>query len=248
MVYFENTHCENCGYEFGFNAQSLLLETLKSNGYLGGYQSYTTNQGFQYCSNHQYKVCNWLVPSGSPNKFCPACQLNKTIPNISSPHNIDLWQRIEKAKHRLLFSLYRLNLQVIPKYVDQENGLAFDFLENSSPYHKVITGHSDGLITINIEEADDVFREAERKKWGEPYRTLLGHFRHEVGHYYWNRLIENTGWLHEFRNIFGNEQRDYNGALQYYYQFGAPVGWQQYHISVYASSHPWEDWAENWAH
>lgn len=153
------------------------------------------------------------------------------------------------AKHRLLYSLFRLGMPVVSKFTDQQNGLAFDFLESPGPHEKVMTGHSDGLITINIEEADDVFREAERKKMGEPYRTLLGHFRHESGHYYWNRLVENNdNRLYEFRTVFGNEQRDYSGALQWYYQNGAPAGWQQYHISVYASSHPWEDWAETWAH
>ena len=248
MIYFENTHCEHCGYEFGFNHETLSLETLKSNGY-NGFFDYNSNLPYQYCSNHQYSVCNWIVPAGNPNQFCTACQLNKTIPNIASPHNIELWKLIEKAKHRLLYSLYKLKLPLVSKYDDAINGLAFDFLENHGPNERVITGHSDGLITINIEEADDVFREAERKKMGEPYRTLLGHFRHEVGHYYWTRLIENNdSLLYEFRQIFGNEQRDYGGALQWYYQNGAPVGWQQYHITVYASSHPWEDWAETWAH
>lgn len=248
MVYFENTHCEHCGYEFGFSSSTLNLETLKSDGY-HGYRGYTDNRAFQYCSNHQYGVCNWIIPSNSASPFCTACQLNKTIPNISSPHNIILWNMIEMAKHRLLYSLFRLGLPVVSKFTDQQNGLAFDFLESPGPHEKVMTGHSDGLITINIEEADDVFREAERKKMGEPYRTLLGHFRHESGHYYWNRLVENNdNRLYEFRTVFGNEQRDYSGALQWYYQNGAPAGWQQYHISVYASSHPWEDWAETWAH
>jgi hypothetical protein len=155
---------------------------------------------------------------------------------------------VERAKHRLLYSLYRLKLPVESKVNDPQYGLAFDFLENTSPLEKVMTGHYEGLITINIQEADDVFREAERKKMGEPYRTLLGHFRHESGHYYWSRLVENTGWRQQFRDIFGDDQRDYQGALQWYYQSGAPSDWQQHYISVYASSHPWEDWAETWAH
>ena len=125
-------------------------------------------------------------------------------------------------------------------------GLAFDFLKDAGE-QKVWTGHSDGLITINIAEADDPFREKMRIQLGETYRTLLGHFRHEIGHYYWDRLIRDSRWLSRFRALFGDEQIDYEQAKQKHYG-GGPGDWQQRFVSQYASMHPWEDWAETWAH
>ena len=75
------------------------------------------------------------------------------------------------------------------KFKDAEKGLAFDFLAGSGGTFQegpqVITGHAQGLITIDIAEADDAERECHRQDMAEPYRTLLGHFRHEIGHHYW---------------------------------------------------------------
>ena len=146
----------------------------------------------------------------------------------------------------------RFNLEVIDKDVSPNQGLAFDFLSdknisyNSEP---VRTGHLNGLITINVEEADSVHREYMRKQMAEPYRTIIGHFRHEVGHYYWERLIrDRPGIINKFRSIFGDERTDYDTALKFHYANDAPQQWRQNFISKYAASHPWEDWAETWAH
>ncbi len=111
-----------------------------------------------------------------------------------------------------------------------------------------MTGHMNGRITLNIAEADDAHREHMRSAMGEPYRTLLGHFRHESGHYYFERLVADTHWLNAFRERFGDEATDYRQALDAYYRDGAPADWPQNHISAYATMHPWEDWAETWAH
>ena len=113
---------------------------------------------------------------------------------------------------------------------------------------RVLTGHANGLITLNIEEADDSRREKIRHEMHEPYRTLLGHFRHEIGHYYWDRLIAGTPWLEKFRALFGDERQDYAAALKQNYEQGPPPDWRDRHISAYALVHPWEDWAECWAH
>jgi hypothetical protein len=112
----------------------------------------------------------------------------------------------------------------------------------------VLTGHDQGIITLNIAEADDAKRETIRHAMKEPYRTLLGHFRHEIGHYYWGLLVRETKFLKPFRELFGSEQVDYTQALNQYYKFGAPSNWQEHFISAYATAHPWEDWAETWAH
>ena len=112
----------------------------------------------------------------------------------------------------------------------------------------MLTGHADGLITLNIAEADDAEREARRAALNEPYRTLLGHFRHEVGHHYWNLLVRDGGLLDEFRSMFGDERADYGESLQRHYADGAPADWQERHVTAYASAHPWEDFAETWSH
>ena len=141
-----------------------------------------------------YNVCNWLVPVGSASPFCTACQLNRTIPDLTKPEYLEKWNAIEIAKHRLIYQLLRLQLPVVSKDQDEVHGLAFDFIADDKTAKKkqVFTGHDNGLITINIAEADDIDREMARKQMDEVYRTLLGHFRHEIGHYYWDRLIANT--------------------------------------------------------
>jgi hypothetical protein len=154
---------------------------------------------------------------------------------------------IEAAKHRLIYSLIRLQLPFVSKVKQPEKGLCFDFVADEQN-KKVFTGHDNGLITINIKEADSIEREMAKKNMNEPYRTLLGHFRHEIGHYYWDVLISNTNNLFSFRQLFGDDSNDYEQALNWHYQNGAPANWAENYISAYASTHPWEDWAETWAH
>jgi len=190
--------------------------------------------------------------------YCVSCRLNHIIPNLSEPENLALWNSVEIAKRRLLYTLYTLGLPIIGRDTEPQSGLAFEFLADQTsddefsnqvtPQQSVITGHRAGLISINIMEAEDSAREEMREKMKERYRTLLGHFRHESGHYYWERLVSNTSHLDEYRRLFGDERTNYQQALENYYQSGPPTGWQDNWISAYASSHPWEDWAETWAH
>ncbi|MBV8730087.1 MAG: putative zinc-binding metallopeptidase, partial [Acidobacteriia bacterium] len=180
--------------------------------------------------------------------LCVACRLNRTIPDLSIPENSKLWGRIEAAKRRVISTLLTLNMPVRSKTEDPERGLAFDFLHSPEGGPPVTTGHANGLITLNIEEACSSVRERIREELNEPYRTLLGHFRHEIGHYYWDRLIQGSAWIDEFRKLFGDERADYAESLKRHYAQGPPVNWEATFISSYASSHPWEDWAETWAH
>jgi hypothetical protein len=176
--------------------------------------------------------------------------LTRVIPDLSRPGHQEAWYKIEVAKRRLVYTLLELGLPLRSKLEDPERGLAFEFLADpddpSAP--RPLTGHADGLITINLAEADDAERERRRLAMHEPYRTLLGHFRHEVGHYYWDVLIAGSPRQDAFRRTFGDERADYAQALQAHYQQGAPADWQQRFVSHYASAHPWEDWAETWAH
>lgn len=250
-VFFENTFCINCGHNLGYQSTYAQLVPLSMQGEAG---TIIPDDGkrYRYCANFQHNVCNWLVPFESTSILCEACMLNNTIPNLNSSDNQLAWYNLEKAKHQLIYGLKQLGLPVISKTENTEKGLAFDFLSpaaDGDPKKQVHTGHFKGLITINLAEADSVHREWIRKKMSETYRTLIGHFRHEVGHYYWDLLIKNqTQPLASFRNLFGNETQHYGQALDQYYQSGAPSDWQKRYISPYASAHPWEDWAESWAH
>ncbi|HLL11695.1 MAG TPA: putative zinc-binding metallopeptidase, partial [Rubrivivax sp.] len=186
-------------------------------------------------------------PSGT---LCRCCRLTRTLPDLSQPGNADYWMRISSAQRRLVSTLIALKLPVRSK-VDEDpvNGLAFDLLHTLPGGPPIVTGHASGVITIDVEEADDARREQRRSDMHEPYRTMLGHLRHECGHYYWERLVlPNPDWLDRFRALFGDERQDYAAALQAYYSAGAPPDWSLRHISAYASAHPWEDWAETWAH
>lgn len=196
--------------------------------------------------------CNWLIPENDPQDMCRACRLNRTIPDLTDPAHPDngyLWGLVELAKRRLVSSLILLKLPVASRMTeDPQRGVMFDFLRTLHNGPHVMTGHDTGLITLNIDEADDVKREAVRKAMHEPYRTLLGHFRHEIGHYYWDRLINGTSWLDGFHALFGDETLDYAESLKRNYENGPPSDWPLHFVSSYASSHPWEDWAECWAH
>jgi hypothetical protein len=248
LIYFENNICLHCGYSLGFDANALSLITLVSgsNNIFSNIQN--QKEAFRFCKNAEYGTCNWLIHSSQETDFCRACELNRVIPALISDENLKRWKNIEIAKHRLVYSLLRLRLPVSKKNDNEETGIAFDFLADTSQKDRVFTGHDNGTITLNIEEADEAARVRHKLDLGERYRTLLGHFRHEIGHYYWEILIKNTDALEKYRSLFGNEERDYAEALEMYYKNGAPPDWSDHFISPYATSHAWEDWAETWAH
>jgi hypothetical protein len=207
------------------------------------------NSSYRYCGNVRHGVCNWLILADSPEEFCAACRHNRTVPDPSQPENAANWRKIEGAKHRLFYTLLKLRLPLSTKSEDPERGLAFDFLAQIEPdATPVLTGHASGLITISLAEADDSERERQRQQMGEPYRTLLGHFRHEIAHYYWDHLVKDQPLLGEFRDLFGDERQDYAAALQKHYAEGPPANWSEHFVTAYASMHPWEDFAESWAH
>ena len=250
-IFFPNSRCLACSAALGYLPEQGRLVTLEP----GPEQStwcLSDEPGlelYRRCANLDTPAaCNWLFSAHDQGEFCIACSLNRTIPDLSIPENAERWCKVETAKRRLVAQLIALGLQVIPKAQDEDTGLAFDFvgvdLEGKCPS----TGHANGLITLNIEEADDALREAMRVQMHEPYRTLLGHFRHEVGHYYWDRLIPDSPWESAYRTLFGDERASYADALEHHYQNGAPADWQQGFVSAYATMHPWEDWAETWAH
>ena len=222
--------------------QWLLARTAGGDALLEG-------QVWKRCANFQTPAgCNWMVPVEETGDFCTACRLNRVIPDLTVPENAARWHKIEVAKRRLVAQLLDLGLPVRAKSDDAWRGLAFDFLATPPGQARVMTSHVDGLITLNIEEADDVVREQIRSAMNEPNRTLLGHLRHEVAHHYWEQLVAGTGWHEPFRAVFGDERADYAAALHRHYLEPPAPDWPMRHVSAYASAHPWEDWAETWAH
>ncbi|WP_165219033.1 zinc-binding metallopeptidase family protein [Aquisphaera insulae] len=254
LIFFENFACTNCGHTLAFLPDRIEMVALEPAGGTEWRALGKGNEGSTYrlCQNYTNdNVCNWAIPADDPEPFCRSCRLDRVIPNLSQPGTVEAWAKLEASKRRLLYTLLYLGLPVPTKAEEPEKGLAFDFLADppkGSDEPKVLTGHADGVITINIAEANDAEREKRRLNMHEPYRTLVGHFRHEVGHYYWDLLIKDSAQLEEFRRLFGDDREDYAEALNKHYEAGPRPDWPQRFISAYASTHPWEDWAESWAH
>ena len=238
-VYFENDRCLRCGRALAFDLTQRRIRP--------------TNAGERLCANHAaHGTCNWLaVPAQA---YCASCSLNEIVPDLADRRRVALYRVVEQAKRRLLFSLYELRLPVQGR-AEHEHGLSFRILADArldgeslddAFSDAVMTGHVEGCITINLLEADPQLRERMRLAMREDYRTLLGHFRHESGHYYWQRLVAQAPC--KFRGLFGDERQPYQGSLDAYYRDGAPPDWQQRYIDAYAASHPLEDFAECWAH
>lgn len=250
LVYFENRQCERCHHRLGYVADAFDMSALDPAGDDTWTRVSAPGQTWRFCDNAGLDACNWLLPASSPDRFCTACRHNRTVPDLTDSDNILAWRKMEVAKHRLIYTLMRLGLALPNRTDDPKFGLVFDFLADppGEGAEKVLTGHEDGLITLALKEADDAERERRRSEMGEPYRTLLGHFRHEVGHYYWDRLVADRGLHAESRAMFGNDEEDYAAALQRHYKDGPPPDWQERFVSTYATTHAWEDWAESWAH
>ena len=264
-IFFRNSVCLACNTPLGYDPQNHTLIPLEEASVEDGVNSDLTAaplwrcteptqvvQRYARCDNlAKAAACNWLIPldgaSLPTHTLCLSCRLTRQIPDLGVPTHPAWWSRVETAKRRMLSSLLGLRLPVVPLADDPEQGLAFDIL-TSTDSARVVTGHEDGVITLDAQEADDPTREQRRTQLFEPYRTLLGHLRHEIGHYYWRRLVEHSEWLEAFRDEFGDERADYASALKNHYTEGAPPDWSLNHVTAYASCHPWEDWAETWAH
>ncbi len=250
-VFFLNSQCLSCEAPLGYDPMMGDLLALQPGATPETWRPVGNDGGLIYrrCANFDSAAgCNWLVAVDDPAELCLACRLNRNIPDLGDEDNRQYWRDIEAEKRRLISQLLALELPIVLREDDPESGLAFDLLRSPPDGPRVLTGHANGLITLNVEEADDAKREKIRTDLHEPYRTLLGHFRHEIGHYYWDRLIWNTPWLEPFRALFGDERADYAEAIKANYDKGPPADWSERHISAYASAHPWEDWAETWAH
>ena len=251
IVYFENNICEKCRRHLAFLPETQALSALEASGdawiplLQGG-----MGKPRRFCANASHEACNWLTPPDTEDLYCLACRHNGIIPDLSNPKNLNAWQRMEFAKHRLIYTLLRWKLPLQNRISDPRHGLVFNFPAEPPAGRgpKVMTGHENGVTTVALIEADDPEREKRRSQMHEPYRTLLGHLRHEVGHHYWDLLVRDGGKLEACRSVFGDDRQDYQAALDWHYAEGTTAGWQGHFVSPYASTHPWEDFAETWAH
>lgn len=227
-VYFDNSTCLACGLAIAFAPERLAMVALDAE-HLACAQR-TTSEG-----------CNWVAAG----IVCRACELTDST---SVAGTGDLRARAEAAKRHLLYTLLQLDIPFAPKRDGADtSGLRFVWTW-PGPAQTNRTGHADGTITLDLNEADDARREAARVNFGEPQRTVLGHLRHELSHHLCQRYIDGREHVEAFRVRFGDEREDYAVALQTHYAQGPPANWQQQFISAYASAHPWEDWAETCAH
>jgi hypothetical protein len=253
VLFFENSQCTRCGHTLAYLPESGVLSAMEQalDGPPGIYVALdpaATGARYRLCKNYtDYAVCNWAVPEQESHDYCLACRLNDIIPDLSDPAALPSWHGLEIAKRRLVYTLLELGLPIEGKQEDQQLGLAFAFKSDGLNGEKVLTGHCDGLVTINVKEAHSALREQTRVELGESYRTLLGHFRHESGHYYWDRLLKDSPQLSAFRELFGDENEDYAQAVERHYK-NPKQNWADDFVSAYATMHPWEDWAETWAH
>ncbi len=255
LNHFEVRICPACAFTLGYDPASdgflFLGDGATTWRDAGGH----THDVAVCANNNAYEVCNWLVSTGDDTPYCRACRHNRMIPDLTVATVPERWGKIEAAKRRLFHTLIRLGLPLETTIEGQNRnvqGLAFDFLYDpaeSAGSPQILTGHDGGLITLNLIEADDGERERIRHHMGEPYRTLLGHFRHEVGHHFWSRLVgDNPAEIDGYRAVFGDETLDYATALQNHYGPFSSAIWTDDYVSFYATSHPWEDFAETFAH
>jgi len=252
-VFFENDCCTNCHRRLAFDPLNRVILSLDSYDQQTGLGFLAEGNQINLCRNDwEYGVCNWIVTRPG-DSYCLSCNLNHMIPNLLSSDRREWWADMEQAKRKLLYTLLGLQLPVVSKTEDPVGGLAFEFIEDKSSNPDVedeivLTGHKNGLITVNIAEADNVKREQVRQSLGESYRTLLGHFRHESGHYYFWKLINTPESFATFTELFGDSSQDYQQAMDDYYSRRDYLQRDPQFISHYAQAHPFEDWAECWAH
>ena len=243
QLVFENSQCLRCSSFVGFDIDS------RGFAILGPDLRTELDPKRERCANAAIAACNWLVPVEGElpaRRLCRSCALTRTRPSDDDIVGLPEFAEAEAAKRRLVFELVELGLPVIGRAQDPVAGVCFDLL--SSEQVAVVTGHDEGVITLDLAESDDVHREQLRVSMDEPYRTLLGHFRHEIGHAYFAALAEHGPARVEFESLFGDPDADYQQALDRHYSQGPPKDWREHFISAYATMHPAEDWAETFAH
>lgn len=228
-VTFTNTACLSCGNDLVFDIER---EAFVS--------------GADPCKNRSAIGCNWKAGAGEAS-LCWSCAMTAVIPDTFHGENVSLWAESESAKRQVLATLGRWGW-----FTPSDTGQlpVFHMLSEATSRgpSNVVMAHDRGTITINVMEADIVERVERRENLGEKLRTMVGHFRHEIAHFLFERLSEHPEFVKAFRALMGDEREDYGEALKRYYENGPPANWEQNFVTAYASSHPHEDWAESVTH
>lgn len=240
-VEFEDLRCNSCETELGFHHPTSTFHALSGDGVqIDGTRWFA-------CTNRAWN-CNWLAAEDSGTGFCLSGRLIRRRPDADDTIALEKLAETSTKLRMLVYQLLELGLPILPWDV-YEKGLGFDLLSSKSDGERVTIGHADGIITIDLVESLDDYRERLRIRLGEPYRTMLGHFRHEVGHYYEMVLFDAMPErIDHVRELFGDERVSYSEAIERHYRYGAPDDWRVSFISEYATMHPWEDFAECFAH
>lgn len=229
QVFFDNDVCIRCGSPLAVDPARLQVVVV--------------DDATRRCADTGRAGCNWLT--ARPGTSCVSCRLTRTRPADDDPAAGNPFRVAEAAKRRLVFQLLTLGISLTPYDETTGTGIAFDLLSpRDAP---VTTGHANGVITLDLSESDDIYREQVRVTLREPYRTVLGHFRHEIGHYAFLTIVLEDDRARA-RALFGDETADYQEALERHYAHGAPADWHERFVSQYATMHPSEDFAETFAH
>ncbi len=241
---FTALRCPTCGAELGYDSDTRRIQVLVPTAQAGTFLVAGSSILRWRCLNSAWG-CNWILPAGTGSIWCRSCALTRGRPDERRGEALQAWAVAETAKRRLVHQLDHLGLPIVPRSPEAPDGLAFDFV--AVPNMSGLTGHLDGVVTLDLAEVDDVHRDEQRRAFGERYRSVIGHLRHEIGHYYWRRLVPRFGEEDAFRSLFGDERADYRSALDNHYA-GAHSLWDPTRfVSHYATSHPFEDWAETFA-
>jgi hypothetical protein len=244
---FESMSCPNCDSSVGYVSDRRDVVVIVADG--PARYSVDGDSAAQWrCLNASWG-CNWMLPADGGDVWCLSCRLTRGRPDEADPAAVVAWSAAEAAKRRLVFQLGELGLPIEPRSPTTPRGLAFDLVH--VPGASAVTGHDRGIITLDLSEADERHRDELRRNLGESFRTLIGHLRHEVGHYYFAHLVGQHDRILEFRALFGDERIDYSSALDEHYRrarTGDDKADLSRFVTAYAAAHPLEDWAETFAH
>jgi hypothetical protein len=251
VVDFADQECGSCRAPLGYVVDRQSIEVLAPSSERATYEiagagSVAGVDGrFWRCLNAAWG-CNWMLPADSDTPWCRSCRLTRGRPDEARPDAVAAWMTAEAAKRRLVHQLDTLGLPIDGRSSADPEGLAFDLVH--LPGEGGITGHFEGVVTLDLAETDDRHRDELRLRLDEPFRTVIGHLRHEIGHHYWSVLVRNRRCETAFRRLFGDERVDYREAVEAYYGSSRPAWDPTIHMTAYAASHPLEDWAETFAH
>jgi len=180
LVFFENVRCLNCDRSLAFLPDRGVMAALTQSpdGLWRAEIPGAETLGYRLCANYDgVSVCNWVICADDPSDFCRSCRLNQVIPDLSSERNAVAWFRWRSPSDACSIPCWVSACRWSRK-ASMRTGARIrvpgELLRRRCK--RILTGHDNGLITLNIAEADDVHREKERTLQKEPYRTLLGIF------------------------------------------------------------------------